>query len=820
MEQETLIYIDEKERYDASVAANAFTRKDVKNRAYVNTLGAELALKYLSAENVKTSDIYNIHSIKKILEGTDISDIMLPNIHIDVRVVFDENVIFIPKSHFEYNLVPDIYIVLQLAQDKSHVKFLGFFEPRLINKNNANSDYYFIEKEKLTPSSELVNFINNFQGNKNVELSENDTENSERLIMAMADNDISENDKKYLLEQLTKSAELRDKFIEFENFETLSFKAVSDPEIDKTKLPQDIVVQDEFDAFDSIPSEQPVEETEILAETIGDLTEDVLTETPELESTSEDVWAETPEFDTASEGISNEVSDIATEEISDNLELLNIEETPESENLEISDNLEETIAENLDDKIDSVEKLDFDSVPETAEEILPALDAVDEVLSLDNIAETEITTDTTTVEPIEKMSFNEVEETVIEPIENTAEETVSFEQIETGQLTEPEIEPLSFEDSAVEENTSDNTEVAESIDFVNDVEITDNTENSFEEPIAEDNSERDYDSFGKNLLENLSADDNENISIERVETENSPEDISSDEVLSQIDDVLLTSSADEQTDYVESQENNETITYEQDEEQNDINVLYNEEEATSNTNDIKSLEDEVSYEEDPAAVPGAALFNNTPAKSTNKKTLIVAAALAAVIATASISMFVKPKTEENAEQPANNEITKTIPSDSSAEDILATNAPEVTKPVNTEAKKVVKELKTTTPTQTKSSASEPYMNVSKLIWDVPDNLSYSPKMQSYLRTAGKSIKLSLSADLLLATEYAYTNYVKINLKLDKNGTIQESSIVSGSGSTQIDNIVLQSVKETLNVVKPPADEIKTPYFNLALIIYF
>ena len=92
-------------------------------------------------------------------------------------------------------------------------------------------------------------------------------------------------------------------------------------------------------------------------------------------------------------------------------------------------------------------------------------------------------------------------------------------------------------------------------------------------------------------------------------------------------------------------------------------------------------------------------------------------------------------------------------------------------------------------------------------------------MQNYLRTAGKSIKLSLSTDLLLATEYAYTNQIKVGLKLDKNGSIRDARILSSSGSTQIDKIVLQSVKDTLNVVKPPTDEISTPEFNLNLIIY-
>ena len=38
--------------------------------------------------------------------------------------------------------------------------------------------------------------------------------------------------------------------------------------------------------------------------------------------------------------------------------------------------------------------------------------------------------------------------------------------------------------------------------------------------------------------------------------------------------------------------------------------------------------------------------------------------------------------------------------------------------------------------------------------------------------------------------------------------------------SQIDNIVLQSVKDTMNAVKPPVDEIKGQNFILALIIYF
>ncbi|MBQ2612202.1 TonB C-terminal domain-containing protein [bacterium] len=93
-------------------------------------------------------------------------------------------------------------------------------------------------------------------------------------------------------------------------------------------------------------------------------------------------------------------------------------------------------------------------------------------------------------------------------------------------------------------------------------------------------------------------------------------------------------------------------------------------------------------------------------------------------------------------------------------------------------------------------------------------------MKNYLRTAGKSIKLSLSSDLLLSTEYAYSDRVKVAMKISEEGKVVQSAIVNSSGSTQIDKIVLQSVISTLNVVKPPSKALKNPDFNLTITIYF
>ena len=1142
MEQETLIYIDDKEKYDASAAANFYTNSNTKNRAYINILGVELLEKYLESENIKTSDTKNLHSIKKILEETDISDIMFDNVHIDVRVVYDEKAIFIPKSHFEYNITPDIYVVLLLEKDFSHVKFLGFFEPRLINKNNANDKYYFIEKEKLSSPLDFIEYIKNHKNEIEKVIPDNEIENSQEIIISMTDNDISENDKKHLLEQLSKSSKLRELFIEYENFETLSYKVMRDPSIEKYKIANDVTPIDEFEVFDnnnsandeifeSIEDDLNVEPldnmedfSEIADDEIIDNLENSINEnsiddslidnsidenTIDENSSGESIGiaggavagaiaggaiaaglgaGETlAAADTALEGInlvenginmvdeminSKEISpvenidDTQIEPLNDNAEIINkIDIDEQLENQEILtenlleeknfdkielNELDEKQAEDLEEKIqlnddifesdnkqdnlislDSVdvgensdsdsddednaitledidnmddlensdstegfldlddeeleiedidnlneedevyekETLDIGQINETDIETKPEEYEVETDISLDNVITEESSTeekqelindDINTEDIIEEnipedtiIEDNIVEEisedatlddTVAEELPNNVidnidnlEEVPQYDNI-VEEISENEI----LENSAIEEISEDNIE--ENIDLIEDSteelpentviedyqeenaseddniesleEISKNIENSTIEEISEDlilddavteeisddlslednileeipeniennvaeeitettedelptNFEGSNESFGKNLLENLSAEENDNILIEEeqiaeedfgsvdneindqedvsTESDNEPNEeisaveniieqaditeninanLSNDDMLLQIDNVLnssveaqsdeiidynqnveTTESVAPPNDYIENLMNNNETPIEEDE--NKLNVLYNEEEVQTN-NEIDNLEN----------IEPVMTEQNKP-QQPNKKLILLVGALVAVIAAGSTMLLLKPKEDNNAELeplPNRTEVVENNTTDNSTENILETNAPEV-KPVaesNVNKQTAVQELKNTQP----KSTSTAYMSVSKVVWDVPDNLSYSTRMQNYLRTAGKSIKLTLSTDLLLATEYAYTNHVKINMVIGSDGSVKSSAVSQSSGSSQIDKIVLQSVKETLNVIKPPSEDVKGKDFNLNLIIYF
>ena len=1095
-QQDTIIYIDDQDKLDASVAANAFADKDVKNRAYVNTLGAELAMKYLASENINVSDIYNIHSIKKILEELDISDVMLPNIHIDVRVVFDDNAIFIPKSHFKYNLEPDIYLVFNLAKDFSHVKFLGFFEPKLINKNNQNEDYYFIEKEKLNPVSNLKNYIENFKGNTTSGASQEDIDNSERIIMAMADNDISEDEKQYLIKQLTKSAELRDKFIEYENFETLSYKAMTDPQIKRKEIEEiennnektienhvatdlNAALQDLGQTSENIDVLDSIEDFENLdlAPVDGDLEDLTINNTIDLAPENNENKQET---ETKDNNLLENIADIgtaaatgavagaaagaagsaiagATDSIANAAEVItgtteavtNIAQTVGDVTGAIADTVEnekdlkaeDTIDNSLDivnsdielskdlikNKTEAPEPITFDNIDTSELDNLEAKSSDDnftddETISFDNIDIDTASNKTDFIDQIDnKISFDDVATTdneesntdVDETIQNE-QDSISLENIDTSLIDDSntisnleDTQPIVLDDIDTSNITDDlninaDSNAEDSFDTQTDSEIDDanatnldinSSENSVQsdddlkelnelpetddglklilddnsaekeqelniEPLnnkqkdtqTNDNDDLNFEfldddtfdttaelpetpitntsssnGFGKNLLDNMYEENLDNISTDDFNLEETPlshnvEEITSDELLSQIDDILNindTSSAQNQsaqqenrsteyaddsimpsseddlseipniddlisspeidktpetpvtpiskvqpeiletTDTEDSQHDTDTISNETASDNTNVSTS-NEETADTALDELLSLSEDNSEENaensdyklgdlfndtDPTSdpdldeinpeivdtnnetpIPGAAFLK--PKKQTNKKTLITAAALITIIAGASAFVLLKPKTDsasdiESAAPQSADILDNPNQTADNNENILETNAPTIN---NTTDKKVqktkqqVKELKNTA--VKKPIPSESYLEVQKLVWDVPDTLSYSPKMQNYLRTAGKSIKLSLSTDLLLASEYAYSNQVKVGLKLSKDGAIQESNIISSSGSTEIDNIVLQSVKDTLNVVKPPSTEISTPDFNLNLIIYF
>ena len=284
------------------------------------------------------------------------------------------------------------------------------------------------------------------------------------------------------------------------------------------------------------------------------------------------------------------------------------------------------------------------------------------------------------------------------------------------------------------------------------------------------------------------------------------------------------------------------------EDESKLQVLYDK----SQVPELESLEDSLDMGSDDEMQPESdENFDFRPERKMGKLMPVFAILAAIVIAGSVVGFLMKSKNSIDAETliqttPENEAIanpeadnsdilantgeldTPNIPSDASDISPAAPAIPQNVKEDKPAAKtaepkpaaaKPVQKPQVTKPAAPKPINSSKTITLKKLSWQVPDYLSYSQNINEYLQTAGKSIKLTLSSDLLLTNEYIYSNQVKVNINLTKDGNVTSTKIVKSSGSEQVDKIVLQTVKDTLNVVKPARGEVPTPNYNLALIIY-
>ena len=702
-------------------------------------------MKYLAQEGISVANIYNMHNIFKIREEFDIADVMLPNIHIDVRVVYDKDVIFVPKSHFANNLVPDVYVVFNMSQDSTHVDFLGFIKPENIDKSKQNSDYYFVDKEQLIHPFEFIEFVRNFEGNTTEVFSENLYSDAISLI----DNDINSTKKQELIDALKKSSALREEMIEFDNFEWLSYNASKEDIIDS--VTPEMPVVDEFDMFeekDNFGFDDKQEDQELSIDDIPENIESV--DTPIEDLTVTEDLTEDLNFDNI---------DDLSEAVTDNIEPLDIQETAETEEVSVDvDDLELSLpVDNLDEE--NVDLADVSEIQET-----------------DTEAQNEDIIST------EEGGFTEELENFTEMVD----------------LPENSLEEVNVSDNYSSDTVEDNTENTE--------ELVDLYQPASGENIAEDVSNYEVESE-EEALEELVSLEELNSEIDDSDKDKSAENQESLDELMELE--AYNNSAAEETEHIEDVTEpepeietpqlesfgNSTVISSDNKmpgeiaidinmpEQEDLGVLYDNSTAEMKTETVK-----------------------TPEKG--KKALVVAAAAAVVLA-ASATYFVlnHNKQQQIAETPPIEEHEPQVEEQPVPEENIVEN--------ETPAKTA--EVK---PAQPQSKPIESaYLDVKKMGWSVPDYVTYNDAFKGYLQTLGKSLRLALSSDLLLATEYPYSDQIFVDIDLANNGSVSNISVSKSSGSKQIDEIVLRTVKETTNVIKPPTGVIVGDKFHMTLKIY-
>lgn len=110
------------------------------------------------------------------------------------------------------------------------------------------------------------------------------------------------------------------------------------------------------------------------------------------------------------------------------------------------------------------------------------------------------------------------------------------------------------------------------------------------------------------------------------------------------------------------------------------------------------------------------------------------------------------------------------------------------------------------------------IKITNISWEIKPSLASQATFKNYLMVTGQVLKMSLSKNLLAANDRAISNKVKVKVVLAPNGGIQESVIKETSGSKQIDEIVLITLKETFAYTKMPVNlNIKDPVTTNVII---
>jgi len=964
MANNVLIKIEQENKTEAEFMSRSFVDKSIKNRAYINALGAELVMKYLSENGIDVSELHNMHSISKVLERVDIADILLPNIHIDARVVFEEDKIFIPKSHFELKVQPDIYVVVKLNDNFESVELLGYVESDKIDFKKSNEDYYFIEKNSLDSVDSLANYVKNFDSNREKLLDEEDMLKGREMSISMADHDISDSDFKELLSMLLRSDSLRNSLLEFDNFELLSYNAVAFlPDMDSVS-PEDLITEDaetikDFEEdFKTFSEDDDMNE---ISESIEkDIDADSETETPFDENMGEVLDAEISEENSldygetslgdssnnnsdsniggiiatgagiaggaaalaagaagiagaaesasisAAANAASAVGSVAADAIKmggavtdEAMELAGMSGT--TDDIELSEEVDTDLAE------DNLELSEEDLSFTETEEVDASLAEDNSELSEDDLSFTEteevgtnLAEDNSELSE-EDLSFTETEEVgtnLAEDNSELSEEDLSFTETEEvgSDLAEDNLE-LSEEDLSFTETeevdaslAEDNSELAEDVSSFEEESETSVVSDSIDSEAGESDlntedieiSEEVFDGddtiagisddFGNTVegealpedsdiidsdSEKIEISDENSDVIELAELDQGDEESMSDDIFSQ----FVQESDEQGVTGVAADDYQENVTSFADLEAasqfsvstpdgaEDTALPMEELKATSNSTvisdknfsvgeipiDINASQIQEPIQEELEGIYNPEYSDNNDSVLNNNVRIVknnpnsgnsimkILGGLVALVVIGAIGFaafkFMKPanQPEPIVDNYVPEEIQKSEPEDPNTLQVDQNKIVEMNK------KSAAASNSAAAPAAVRQSrpiSATSYINVSKISWEVPDYVSYSPAFRQYFQSAGRSLKLALTSDLLLSTEYAYSNQVKVSVSFDRSGAFKESRIVQSSGSSQVDRIVLQTVNQTLSVLKSPASLRDDENTTVILKIYF
>lgn len=112
-----------------------------------------------------------------------------------------------------------------------------------------------------------------------------------------------------------------------------------------------------------------------------------------------------------------------------------------------------------------------------------------------------------------------------------------------------------------------------------------------------------------------------------------------------------------------------------------------------------------------------------------------------------------------------------------------------------------------------------YAIVQSVSWEIPSSVT-KEEQKEFLQQTGKTIRLNLQNDLLLSNESLVNSKVKFEIRFLRDGNIDEITPVQSSGSDAVDEIIKQSIKNTMHYIRPPKGSFIGKRNAITLVIEF
>ena len=824
-----------------------------------------------------------MYTINAIRENLDCADIYYKDIKISVRVILDEEQIFVPKTDALYDIEPEIYFVIKYINN-DNAELIGYFTPEDIDKTQGNDLYYFVDDEKVKKFTKIKKVLNDLTPKKRSTRKVLGKDEVEQLFVKLLDREITDKEFGELIYSAGCNVRLRERLSEFENFEFIAYNT-NEADLAKNDAVLDVIgAQENYQEVEeetlaealaedaTLTADEVIEATLKTTDEIIESSEQVLeelenNEEPVTESEVEQEVEAEPEQETEieEEVVAEQESESVAEPEEEPVAELDVEPKP---NLEIE---EEPITDaEVETEVDEAPVVDLDSESELEFKQEPAIEAEAELQILDDDSQVELEPQSVQDESIQELTVDEVEtdeqpqpQPVLELIEDEEEtHSESYDVVD-------DIDDL-FDEFGLDDAHNEN-KVATSVDddtAVSSLNFVDDIKESMPQLETETLS-LDKDVFSLPALKPLGFEEEpddiphrkQEVKYEYAfelgkadDSKDSAEPVVSGHVHDVVDFTEFDDFFDESPVHPEHQEESEPITdVETPQQESDIKEQVEEAEPIIEEPAVKDEHEVQAPVVVEPAVPQVDLTSNllTPSKSEPTEPSHSIVNLEDALASSLnddkkknlLGVLFKAKKQDSTEEakPAQAEVltprnivimitsicmlfTALIALGTFVGIKLSDNAREKAR---IEEKKLAEEKEKeeaalqAAPIVLDNPLSQPISaRVSDVAWEVPESLAYNDVMREYLQLAGKNIKLNLQNELLLTSEFSYSERVVADVRLAKSGAVLDAKIVSSSGARSIDHIITTTIKDTLKYLQIPAEEITDSSVDLSLVITF